>query len=264
MARFKCTALCGGSQVGGRQGSFSENYYRNASSTTDAFAQLNTLMDARLGIAGIRFRYYGARISDIDRPGSMRVFRVIPEKLGTLGASDTPWQTLVVAAFTAEGNKRQIKFKGIPDANIIDGSYSAGIAGGLQLNVLKALLVAQGWQILGTDLDNPRADVIAVNGDGSFAFDTDPGIAANTKIKFFRTFDANGKGVKGVFNAQAGITSGTGTITHWPVGRTISKGTVRVFTKSFKAIIEVKETDIISTKLGKDFFPFVGRRLIRR
>lgn len=260
MAQMKCVAICRAVTNNKRSGEWSETYYINASSIASAFNSLASLMDARMGCAATGISCYAFKITNLDSPGISQTFTLANPKNGALGSVDTPWQTLTMLGVTANGNKRVLKFPGVPDSQIVLGGYSPNQAMTLAVAILKIELVNKGWALYGEDLLNPRVDVLSVDGTGAYVFSGNTTGGDGDALKFYRTRFKDGTPVTGIWRINTAATPTTGTIRHWPAGAIIEKGKVFKYTRSLKLYSGLGDENISKRNLGRAFFQFVGRR----
>lgn len=260
MAQVKCVAYIKATTDNKRSGSWSEVYYQNAANAIAALANFKKLMGVRMGMASDGMSCKVVKIVPLDAPGLAYSETLALPLNGNFGEADTPWQSLTVKAGTQNGNKRTLKFPGVPDGQIIRGAYVPVITYRLAVGQFLNMLIADGWGLYGLDLTNPRVDVLNIASDGTYTFSGNTGGANGDTIKFFRTRTTTKVPVTGSFKLGEPTSTTTGVIRHWDPSWIVTKGTVFKVTKSVKIFAGFAEYNISKRALGKDFFQFVGRR----
>lgn len=254
---FKVTMLFRQSSGQGRTGGWSESYVTVADGFEAAFTASNDLVFQRARMMPTGSRIIGRRISNLDSPGQSQSYPTNSVGTGhTL--QDVPQAALLCFARTATGNERQLIFRGIPDARIVEGEYEPTVDYQSAITGFFTVL-RNGWGFMGRDETKPLVDVKSVSTLGVFELYQDLTFAVGNQLKFYRTFDNFNRPVKGLQKVGARVDAKNGTIQNWSFG-SVNKGRVRLQSVIYQAISGCRVSRVIVRKVGRDFFQYSGRQ----
>jgi len=265
MAIIKCTAIFAVTTFNGRAGGWSESWYTNQLGIQQAQNEFPRLMQGRMALCS-RFVFLRfLRYTDIAVPGVTAVASLEgAAKLGGALDPDIPQMSLQIMCRTGFGLDRALLCRGVPDDIVEGGDYSPTPAYKRSVDRFCALIRNGSWLLRGIDHTVPLLKVITVSGEGVVTTSPVATWPLGSTIRFFRTYDTNGKPVLGDFNVSDDSVPATRTLAGWTPGREVLKGKARLISTISTAVTDAFAIGITTRKVGAPFFPFVGRASKRR
>lgn len=253
----------GVTSTAGRTGGWSEQFYFNP---LGAFqVQFETYLEKRcqglLTTSGVCVKQ---RYQQINPRGPTKV---VKKQIfgGQRLTTDIPQMAVLVQLNSVDGaNRRNQKFKGIPDDWVVAGELSSAV------NLTPALTqIAQvlggGFRFRGVNQSNPQFDLLSVTAGGLATTIGNHTLVAGDYVQVKLTLNANRdrKGFKTTVIAP--VTGNTLTLKDWTLGD-CTRGSVRVYEIVYPAIsLAVPEGPLVCEgKIGRPSRTFVGRRSRRR
>lgn len=192
-------------------GGWSETWYRDNDTLTAAMVQLQALLTYRLGFLVSVATCTGLRVSFLSNPAVVQTQS--RSDVGSIASTrDVKNVALFLPLGASNNTRRTAIFKGMSDASFDGGVYVAPPIVDPAIVRFIQQLRDGAWCILTQDKVNfPLRAVNTVDATGLVTTFDDPvwtvPVPGPLKIKFFRTKDSLGKGVKGVFSVIPSLTN---------------------------------------------------------
>jgi hypothetical protein len=259
MPTFKCTAIFNYKNADNRPGGWSESLYRTADTAANAINELNLLVQRRMGLASSGVVCVGMRASNESNPGISQVVTT-GIKGQVLVEQDTPWQAVYIDAKTADGHRRPIILRGIGDGLIVGGILVPNEQWNDAFARWRLRMENNGWQLRGKNLANTPKAISDIDGTGNVTMIAALPLAPGDIIEFYRTRDVSGKSVIGSSTIDTVTDAKRFKLANWEPGRVVLKGKMRKLEYGFFSIASVQTVRVTLRKVGRPFFPYVGRR----
>jgi hypothetical protein len=256
MAEFKVTFFSHVATDDGRVGGFSDNFYISVADLSGVANYARQLAPARAALLPNGSKLIAYRATNVLDPSITDLDNTIWPGSSGLG-TDLPQAALQVQLTAANGSKRQWLMRGVPDARIVGGVYSPTLAYNRAMDALFTLL--QGWDMRCVSRANPRITVQGVTNVGAVTLAADIDVAVGDTVRFFRTRDEFGRAVKGPFLVTTRTDPRHFTVNNWTLGA-VKRGLCQKYGVVYSRIASCKRTGAAVKKVGRAFFPFIGRR----
>lgn len=237
---------------------WSESFYKDKD-LFSIFPDGRILAAHRLALLGNGVRITAQRAVEV---GGTRLSRLQALDLVRTGGitEDSPFQSLVCRFGTLNGARRTMLLRGIPDAVITSGQFTAATGYNTLLGTYFTRLRDDGWLVRIINRSNPIVRVRSVDGAGVVVTETVPGIAENAFVQFYRARDTTGLAIKGQFQVGAVTDERHFVLPSWAPGRIFLTGKMRLVTYQYERITIAEHTgQIRSHKVGRPFGLFRGR-----
>lgn len=245
----------------GHASGWSEQWYTTADSFEAAVARVNFLGTLRLATLPNAATLVGIRLVDVAHPG---ISRLIPRGtagsiIGTIPATDTPWQTLLNRCRSSSLNNRSFYMRCIPDEFIVGGDYAGGAPMDAALTALQVQLAGGNWKFRGKDLSQVAINVGSISAAGVVAMTAGlPGLNATSTVELYRVVNDVGESVTGRYELAAFTDTANFTLWNYS-GGAAHQGKIRRYVVVNPTITEVQEQRIVRRKVGRPFFLSRGR-----
>lgn len=245
-----------------RTAGWSEGLYINASLTavqaaTDRLCQIRAAMLTQAGsIVGQRFRLVGG--------GSSVLTKRYPGTLTT--NADVPQMALLVSAQSkTTPNVRRWTLRGLPDDRVAEGEFNPTGAVAGHLSSYAQELDRGGWQFRARDLTEGKSEIFAISNAGEVQLVDALDVAQFDFVRISGALDANGNTVNGRFRVSEVDNPLQWTLANWTAGPTTG-GRAYFDAYDYYGIngLTFVVSRVVTRKVGRSFFQYVGRRSNRR
>jgi len=245
-----------------RTAGWSEGFYFNGTITalqaaTDRLCNIRAAMLTRAAsIVGQRFRVVGGGSSVLTKryPGSLNV------------RADIPQMALLVSAQSkTTPNVRRWTLRGLPDTRVEEGEFAPTSLITGHLSAYGQELDRGGWLFRGRDLSAGKSEIDSIS-DAGVVLMVDPlDVDVGDYVRISLTKDENGNTVNGRFRVTAAPSPGSWTVANWTAGE-CAGGRAYFDTFDYYGIngLSFAVSRVVTRKVGRSFFQYVGRRSNRR
>lgn len=240
-------------------GGWSETWFLDGSNVSAGTIALQNLNLVRLALCPATVTLIGRRVSIVENPAIVNASST--NLVGTNSASrDVLNAALLWQATAANGAKRQVWTRGVPDEQIVSGAY-AGVNGYPTLTLAwQQAIISNSFAIRSIDRTVPIVNALAVDGNGVVTFLADPGWFAGDTVRFFRSKNSLGKTIKKSYRIALRTNGLTYTLNGWPAGVTALNPRARRIVPTLFVPVVLTIVKAGTRRTGRPFNLPVGRR----
>jgi len=261
---FQCTTDPEGTGAVPRTAGWTESVY-NSTLTTGVRNQFRDLMVARAGLLPREAAIVGQRYQVVLPTGGSSTggqrFNGSAPAAGSGRQTDVPSTSLLCKTLTQDLNTRNTIIRCIPDEWVRGGELltSSFITTALQSYFTELT----GWDMLGRQLDAAQIPIFAITDAGLVSFFENTAVSVPGKVRISSSVDEDGIRRGGVFKALSQPTASSVLLENWNYPAT-KGGTLRAQPIGLHTITTSSVSRVITKKVGRPLFVFLGRRSKKR